>query len=267
MLSIYVKAKLMNTKTQEHENTVPVTWEDAVKAKALEMQRRAESISTGSKYISFKGGLITLDEVPVPGNKMELIVLSFLAENAWYEKSYNAAVKQKPACFALYKDDSMGEMVPHPDVPHPISENCHDCPKFQWRSDPSGSGKGKACKTRVRLAVMSGYVNTVEEVKAAEIRLCLLPVTSVKGFNKFLSSCFNLHQAPPFSLVSELSLVPDAATQFKVVVIPKVKVATPLMSAVYDKVLEAEKLVSYSYLTQEEEEEYTDVPNKVASKL
>jgi hypothetical protein len=90
-----------------------------------------------------------------------------------------------------------------------------NCPKDQWGSAANG-GKGKACAEKRRLLVMTAdSIGSVEAVNLGEVAALRTPVTSVRGFATYLQKIASATKRPLSAVVTRISVVPDAKTQFK----------------------------------------------------
>jgi hypothetical protein len=108
-------------------------------------------------------------------------------------------------------------MAPSPASPAVQHSTCEGCPKNEWGSAPSG-GKGKACReTRRLLLIPADSIGSVDAVKAAEVAALRPPVTSLKNYATYAQTLAATLKRPPLGVVSEVSVAPDAKTQFKVV--------------------------------------------------
>lgn len=239
----------MSTK-EKNESTEVMSWEEVARLKQQQQQAQLSATTEGGKFISFKSGVMSIDKTPVPGNTLEVIVLSFASENAWYKGKYDPTKMQTPACWAVYTDENM---APNESVEDKQAESCHECPKFKWGSDPMG-GRGKACKSRIRLAILPGSVNTVDEVLVADMRFAVLPVTSGKDFASYMQSCQLSLNRPIFGVVGELKCTPDAKSQFKVTITPTRIVPDDLMLSILKRVDKAEEAVLYEYQSADSDE-------------
>jgi hypothetical protein len=169
--------------------------------------------------ISLKSGVMTFQGNPMPGNKTEAVILAAAFRNVWYAGRYDPNNIVSPNCFALSDTDE--DMVPHENVTDPPNPTCAGCKYNEWKSDPNG-GKGKACKQTRRLVVLPGHAveQGLDAVKTAELAVIDLPVTSVKNYSSFVNALAASANVPPWAAVSQISVVPDAKTQFKVMFQP-----------------------------------------------
>jgi len=241
---------MSNQEIVEKQDGEVQTWEQAVAAKAAQQNAQKAALSQKTAFISFRGGALSVDKLPIPGNQLDVIVLTFCGENTWYKGKFDPTQTQTPACWSVYTET--GAMVPNEKALDMQAENCEECPKFKWGSDPQG-GRGKACKSRYRVAVIPASVSTIGEVQGAELRFMTLPVTSGADFDRFMSTCQMVHNRPMFGVVSTLKVAPDVKTQYKVTLEPQRHVPGELMMAMLKRVEEAEKLIQYDYQSPEEE--------------
>ena len=242
----------MNTETkviEEAATTEVQTWEEALKLKAAQQAMQRAALSQGPKYLSFKGGVMNVDGMPIPENKLDVIVLTFIAENTFYKGRFDPTNIQTPLCYSVY--NSITDMWPSDDVQEKQADTCEECPHYQWGSDPMG-GRGKACKTRYRIAVIPAAVESEQDILGAELRFATIPVTSVRDFDTFASKCEMVLGRPMFGVVSTLSVAPDAKTQYKIGLNPIQQVPTHLLGAVLKRIDEAEKGITYDYAVMED---------------
>lgn len=198
------------------KGTAVVTWQE-------ELAKQAAAAASGepplSQFLSFRGGQLTYNEAPIPGNKLEVIVLDSAFENAWYPWAFDPNKPKSPACYAVGRVQT--ELAPREDeeegwvVEDRQSDVCATCDKNEWGSDPDG-GKGKACKNQRRLSLIDANVLKTgpEGIAAASIVYARLPVTSVKLYSSYIIQIANVVKRPPYGVISELSVVPDPRSQF-----------------------------------------------------
>lgn len=204
----------------------------------------AEAEKPSGNWISFKGGIMAVAGQPIKGNKMPVIILHSVFENQLYASKYDPNNQQPPICYAFGETDE--DLKPHPDSAEPQHTDCATCPKNEWKSDPGG-GKGKACKNVRRLGMISA--SDLGDIKKAPVAIAKMPVTSVKNWSTFANQVANVLHLPPVAVIAEMSVEPDAKTQFQVnfalldkvedeylpALLEKRRETTPLMYAAYDK--------------------------------
>ena len=117
------------------KTTAVANWDEALAQKAMAAKKVASHIGGGSRNVlSFKGGKLSYQGGNVPGNKLNVVVLSAINENNFYEGRYDPNNPQSPTCYAFGRPDGEDEnMGPHEAVKkagNSQSETgrCADCP-------------------------------------------------------------------------------------------------------------------------------------------
>lgn len=185
-----------------------ISYEDELKKLAI---ATAQVEKPSSNWLSFKSGVLSYAGQPAPNNKVEVVVLDSIFENAYYEGRFNPNDPSPPTCFAFAEKDE--ELAPHESVESPQNTQCAGCKWNEWKSDPDG-GKGKACKNSRRIAVMTA--NDLVNVDKADVALARIPVTSVKNWSTYANQIANTLKIPPLGVVTELSVAPHPTSQFQV---------------------------------------------------
>lgn len=162
--------------------------------------------------ISTRAGVLSYNGQPVPGNKLQGIIIASTHANLYYDQPYNPDAPVNPACWAYSVDGE--NMAPAPEVANPVSESCDGCPNNAWGSDPKG-GRGKACQNRRVLAMIPANI-APGDIPTAEIAVLKLPVTSTKMFQMYVQKCAALHARPLLGMVTEVGTVPDQKKQFMI---------------------------------------------------
>lgn len=215
----------------------PLDWEQQLAKYAQRSAKVAEAMSSGGNWITFKSGVLAYKGMPLKNNEVELIVLDEVLENIYYEGRFDPDTPASPVCFALARE--LGEMRPHAESPEPQHETCKGCQQNAFGS--SDSGKGKACKNIVRLAVIAWGDGSLEQIKSCELAFAKLPVTSVKNWGSYTKSLREKLNSPPFAAITRMYVEPDAKTQFQVRFDLVEKLDKKLGGAVLARVIEAEK--------------------------
>jgi hypothetical protein len=239
--------------------------EDMLAALAAEAKAAAAQERPAVGRISLKSGVMSYAGAPVPGNKMEAVVLAASFRNVWYAGRYDPNNIVNPNCFALSMTDD--GMAPHANVSTPPAKSCADCPNNEWGSDPNG-GRGKACKQGRRLILIPGHAveQGPDTVRTAEMAVLDLPVTSVKNYSGYVNTLAASTSMPVYAAVCEISVVPDAKTQFKVQframrVMPSIE----HLNAVKSRLEGARALALEPYESSNDEEEDDAPPAKPAA--
>lgn len=200
----------MAEKKVEAPGTAVASWQEELNQMAV---ATAAVEKPQGNWVSFKGGQLVIGGSPMKDNKVPVVVIHSVFENQLYANKYNPNDQQPPICYAFGEDDT--DLKPHPESAKPQAESCAVCPNNEWGSDPGG-GKGKACKNVRRLAMISADDLALDKVDKAEVAIAKLPVTSVKNWSTFASQVANVLKLPPIAVIVEMSVVPDAKTQFQV---------------------------------------------------
>lgn len=188
---------------------------DVLSLLAAEAKAAAATERPAVGRIGLKSGVMTYAGQPLAGNKMEAIILCASFRNVWYAGRYDPNNIVSPSCFALGMSDE--GLAPHANVGKPQHQSCTGCPKGEWGSDPGG-GRGKACKQTRRLVLLPGKAmdDGLDALAAAELAVLDLPVTSVKHYSSFVNILSATANVPTYAAVTEISVAPDAKTQFRV---------------------------------------------------
>ena len=180
-------------------------YQERLKAMAGADSTRGHAMGE-SNYISTQGGIFTFggNELPNPFNA---IIVDFTFENAWYDRVYDPDNPAPPACFALA--DNPDELVAHessPDMQGGEGNACEGCEMDEWAT--SNTGKGKACKNGVRLALVNA--DDMDAVNAsAEPAFLRIAPTSLKHFEKYKDKFTRVTGMPLLAALTEIELVPN----------------------------------------------------------
>lgn len=181
------------------------------------MARRAEQVEKvkgGLPTIEIKAANLLIDEQPVEGNELEVVVVASVFANTLYADKFQPGVVSLPVCYAFGdpdSDDPEGTMRPHEEAEDPQSDACADCPMNQFGSAPEG--RGKACKNTRRLAVM--LAEDLDNIEEAEVRRLTLSPTNLKGWAAYVNMVAKTYGLPPQGVVTRIKCVPDLKNQYK----------------------------------------------------
>jgi hypothetical protein len=215
-----------------------VSWDEEM---AKYAQKVAASERPNLASISLKGGIMSYEKTPIPGNKLLTIVIASMMENRFYKDRYDPNKPASPVCFAFHDGSDAEPWIPHP-ASHEIqsADGCATCPRMQWGSDLNG-GRGKACKQVRKLALMP-------KIDSKEMALLSIPVMSVKNWSNYVNGLAATIKRPPWGVVTEISVHPDPRSQFVVKfdvvelvpedklpqIFSQIKMANNVLSAPYD---------------------------------
>ena len=188
------------------ESTAVVSIEEQIKQQLALQQQKMAQMQVGANLISFKGGQLIVDGLPVPGGEAEVIVLAQQGERSYYEGAFDPSKPQVPACY------SFDGIAPHPEASDPQNATCEGCPQNEWGS----KGKGKACREGTRVAVLPASA----PLDSAPMYQCSFPITSMGSVKDFFSRCANSGKLSG-QFITQLKVVPDAKSFFKASLAPK----------------------------------------------
>ena len=190
-----------------------VSYEDQLAAMALESVK-AEQSTMGATFLSTKGGQLAHRGEVLAGNKLQCVILAAPIERLYYDTRYDPTKIVPPTCFAIaYLATGI---KPIATIENPQHTSCDGCPKNEWGSATNG-GKGKACReTRRLLLIPVDAIGSADAVEAAEVASLRPPVTSIKAYTNYVQTIATTMKRPPLGVVTEVAVVPDPKTQFKV---------------------------------------------------
>lgn len=195
-----------------------VNWSEELARRAQMAAAIEENVGGGGSFISLKGGRLTFQGAEIPGNKMNVVVVDHILEYVYYGDRYDPDSPQTPLAFAFGRDENTirwhENSIEEIDGEPIAGELCKDSSINQWGS--ADTGRGKACKNQRRLALLTeDQIEDVEAIEGATPAYIKVPVTSVKGWAGYVRQLANTLQRPPFGVITEISVVPDPKTQFK----------------------------------------------------
>lgn len=189
-------------------------WDEELARKAqLSAKMEENSLGLGNS-ISTQGGILAYKDNPIPGNKMNVIVLDAIYANVFYQGAFDPETPENPVCFAFGTEETA--MAPHELSTDKQHDKCITCPmggKEAWGS--ADVGKGKACKNKRRFILLTEDALETGIVDAQAATL-MIPVTSVKGWAGYVTNLATSLNKPPMAVITEISLVPNKKSQFEV---------------------------------------------------
>lgn len=229
-------------------------------AKLANASVKAEQAGLGATFLSTKGGVLTYRGNPITGNKLQCVILSAPVERLYYDARYDPTKLVGPKCFAIASVAT--GMGPSDRCEEKQHDTCEGCPKNEWGSSPTG-GKGKACReTRRMLLIPADSVGSVDAVKAAEVAALRPPVTSLKNYSTYVQTVAATLKRPPLAVISEIAVVPDAKTQFKVTFsLVKAIEDMDIVKALMERAnAEVDKAIETAGIMQDEQAEGSEAP-------
>jgi len=230
-------------------------------ARQADVAAGMEASTGGGQFFSTRGGILSFNDMPIPGNRMAVVIADAALENVFYEGKFDAATPKPPTCFAFGRDEAA--MAPHETVVaagQAQAATCGECPLNEWAS--AETGRGKACRNTRRLALVSagelddrGAFTPYEDrhFETSPLAFLKLPVTSVRGYSTYVKQIAGALRRPAYGVFTEVKVVQDAKTQFRILFSPLGSVPASLMSAVSARHSEAEKSIEFPYKLDFEE--------------
>lgn len=237
-----------------------VSWDEEL-AKEAEIAANMEANSGGGQFFSTRGGQLSWQDAPLPGNEMVVVILDHIFETTYYEGRYDPDVPQSPTAFAFGRDEAELRWHENSD-PEFAGQLCSESEVCEWGS--SDTGRGKAARETRRLALIpagqfkrddSLEIFDEQHFASAAMGFLKLPVTSVKGFATFVKQTAAVLKRPPFGIIARVAVVPDAKTQFKVIFEALDKVPDELMPTIMSRREEAMSIIDFPYTREDSEEE------------
>jgi len=229
------------------ESKAVVNWTERL-GKIAVATAAAEVVS--GKFMSFKSGVMSANDTPLPGNSIDCIIIGSCHERTFYSKPYNPNVITSPDCYAFGVADEEGlvpEMLPHADVAKPMHTSCTGCPMDEWKSDIQG-GRGKGCKEIRRLAILPlDSLKDPSKILGTAEMYARVPVMSVVKWAAY-THLLAAHKTAPFAVVSRMFLLPDARSQFTVNFELKAKITDDdVLSALWNKHVLVQQGINFPY--------------------
>ena len=181
-------------------------WDSDLAALGAEAAATEASASSAGTFIGTKGGRLSYKGGDVPDNKMNVVVIDHILENAYYSGKYDPSNPAPPACFAFGRDAK--SMKPHELSGDPQCETCDACPMNKFGT--ADTGRGKACKNIRRLALLTE--DGLEDVATAEVAYLKTPVTSGKSWSGYVKQLWDVFKSPTLKFVTEIKSVPKDTT-------------------------------------------------------
>ena len=244
--------------TKKTQTTALVRWDEEL-AKQAEVAAGMEANTGGGQFFSAKGGILSWQDAPLPGNQMAVVILDSIFETTYYEGKYDPDTPQTPTAFAFGRDEKTMTWHENSD-PEFAGQLCSESEVCEWGS--ADTGRGKAARETRRLAMIPAgnfdqagkFVMFEDEDHFAStaIGFMKLPVTSVKGYASFVKQVAGALRRPPFGIVTKVKVVPEPKTQLMVVFEPIMNIPDEFMSAIMQRHEEAKSTIDFPYQPAEE---------------
>lgn len=238
-----------------------VAWKEEL-AKEAQAAANAEANTGGGQFFSLKSGVLSFQDAPLPGNRVGAIIIDHIFENVFYDEDYDPDVISPPTCFSFGRDENT--MAPHNlvvEAGQAQHEECHGCPMNEWGS--AEKGRGKACRNSRRLALLPAGVfdkagsftpeDDPDYFLKSVVGYLKIPPTSIKGFAGYVKQLAATLKLPPFAVYTEIAVVPDADSQFKVTFQALEEVPEKLLEVLMKRRTEIQSLIEFPYALEAEE--------------
>ena len=233
-------------------------FEEKMREKAKLAAAIEQGVGGGGSFVSVQGGRLSFQGAEIPGNKMIVVVVDHILENLYYgDERYDPENPSPPLAYAFGRDEDTIRWHEN-SIEEYAGELCKDSDINQWGS--ADKGKGKACKNIRRLALLTeDQIEDAESIEAATPAYMKIPVTSVKGWAGYVRQLANTLERPPLGVLTEISVVPDPKSQFKVQfkLVEAIDDAE-ILEALFAKQEIVEKEIEFPYAPASEEEEEED---------
>lgn len=176
-------------------NTNMVSIREQLAAQAAAMADRI-SPPSGSKIKLSPRAMTLPDGTKTPG-PLEVVIVDFVAKNAYYPNAFDKDNVLPPVCFAI--GEIPAKLAPSPNSPEPQAKTCSECPMNAFGSAPNG--KGKACKNERLMAVLPPDADA-----DAPLWTISAGPTSIKGFDSYVGNVQRVFQMPPVGVVTTISM-------------------------------------------------------------
>lgn len=192
--------------------TEVTNWQEELAKSAKEVANKERPAVS---QIGLRAGIMMYQGQAIPGNKLDVIILSSAVEYRYDTKSFDPNNITPPDCFALSLDGE--DMVPNDSAVAQQAPTCAECPMSKWTPNPKKPGKNhKPCKEKRRLALLPADVLKTGNAKTAELALLNVPTTSIKNWATFVNTINAEYARPPWAMVAEISAAPHMTNQFEV---------------------------------------------------
>jgi hypothetical protein len=229
-----------------------VSIEEQIKQQLALQQEKMSALSSKANLISFKGGQLIVDGMPVPGGEADVHVLATQGERSFYKGAFDPSVVQVPVCY------SFDGTYPHPEATEPQADMCTLCPNNEWGS----KGRGKACRESARVALVPASA----PLASAPLYQASFPITSMGSVKDFFARCANSGKLSG-QFVAKLRVVPDAKSFFKASLTPMQLAENQDLSTLMERTNQARQMLLTPYPVFEETPEEEAPPAKRNKKI
>ena len=214
---------------------------DAELAEAAKRSLARMRVPTQGSRVSLKGKLFSVGGSTI-GPEIKVSVVDFGYAHAYYPGVYNEKNPQPPVCFSLALDPTA--LAPHALAPEKQSVSCDTCPKNQFGSATTGTGRGKACKDIVRIAIMhEDDLENEETVAEGKIATLDLPAMSVKNWTEYSNAVVRKTGRELLAFVTRLKFDPKQSYPVVEFELDSAISEVSVVSALSRRQLEADEMI------------------------
>jgi hypothetical protein len=238
--------------TRKSNGRAMVKWDERLAALAQAAKKTVAQVGGGGNFLSIRGGALSYQKVAVKGNKMRCIVLAQVLENQHYPAAFDPDSPASPDCYAFGEDRD--GMAPHEAVERPFNPTCAGCPMKEFGS--AERGRGKACGDVIRLALIAE--EDLGDIEGAEIAYLKVPYYSTLEWAAYVRELDEVYHKPPLAFFTELGVVPDPKSQFRVKFERGDELDEASFEALFARQEEAQRSIAFPY------PKFEDAPAKAA---
>ena len=165
------------------------------KIKAQLVRARETVPMPTARSISVKGKVFALPTGQSSQGPLNAVILDWRNFNKYYTAAYNPQKPEPPQCFAIHS--VISEMKPGAEVTKPGHADCAGCTFNKFAS--AATGRGKACRNTVRLAVVPSDFTT-----DTEPMLINISPTGLTGWASYING-LTVVEKHPVQVVTEIS--------------------------------------------------------------
>jgi len=195
------KKKSKKKRMRKAKGTEMVSMEELIAQ--MENEAGEDSARTGDvagNLLSIKGGEFTYQGADL-GDELEVVILNFVSEKAWYDRPWNEDEPSAPACWA----QSFGkpsELEVTEDVPVQQCDDCNSCWANEFGSAANGSGKACTDMRKCALVLADQLGASEDEVETVILKT---PSASIKNFDKFIKGIAKVIKRPSYGVIARIS--------------------------------------------------------------
>lgn len=169
----------------------------------MENEAGEDSARTGDvsgNLLSIKGGEFTYQGADL-GDEIEVVILNFVNEKAWYDRVWNEDEPSAPACWSQsYGKPS--ELSVTEEVPVQQCDDCASCWANEFGSAPNGSGKACGDMRKCALILADQLGADDSEIETAILKA---PSASAKPFDKFIKGLAKVIKRPSYGVIARIT--------------------------------------------------------------